>query len=1139
MESVNQDDYRLLFQDNPNPMWAYDMETFAFLAVNDAAVRHYGYSKEEFLSMTIKDIRPPEDVPALVHVVEHTSDGYQNAGVWRHRKKDGTLIDVEITSHTSMFAGRRADIVLINDVTERRKAEQAAQELAAIVESASDAIISTTLDGRVVSWNLAADRMFGYTREEIVGRSASMLVPPGHRQNIDRHLKIMGEGNSVEKYETNLLKKGGTEIPVSLVFSPMKDDHGVAAGASIIVRDITERKKAEKAVEELTGKEILKERRKIYSDLAVIAALSVCVFLIAIYSNGFEILTKWVMQYREQRLDELFLTITFLGIAFTVFALRRWKEDEREIRRREKVEQALKTLHDNLEIRIQERTTELRASNEGLRSEIERREQAERALKKSEEHYRNLVENMTEIYYTVDNNGKLKYGSPSLFAQSGYSRKELIGTSYVRIIAPEDRERIIKFYTYHTAQGTTDAQCTFRARLKDGSTTWVEQSTHFERDKDGNVRSYQNVTRNISKRKKAEEELERSEEMYRTLAEAAHDMIYVVGRDYRLSYINNYAAKQFRSVPEKIIGKQIRDLFPGEPSKQMEKNLENVFKNGEPLYRETITRFFDADLWIGTTLAPIKDAAGAVTAVLGVSRDITEQKKAAEKLMLFAHAIRSISECVSITDMNDVIFFVNESFLKAYGYREEELLGKHIGIVRSPNNPPEITQEILPATLNGGWQGELLNKKKDGTEFPVSLSTSLIHDDAGKSVALVGVATDVTERSQIRERQKNLESQLYQAQKLESIGTLASGIAHDFNNILGIILGHASLIERISSDPRDLQTSVQSIITATERGAKLVKQLLTFAKKTDTFIGHVRVDGIIMELAKLMNETFPKAITVTTTFVDKPPVILGDATQIHQVFLNLCVNARDAMPKGGTLSITTSNISLKTAKEKFPAAHAPHYVRIVVHDTGTGMDEITQRRIFEPFFTTKEPGKGTGLGMAIVYGIIESHKGFIGVESELGKGTTFTILLPVMEGAAAGEKTTPARTEVAGGTETILIVEDEELLRSMLRIGLEQKGYTVLAAADGEEAMTIYKRRYREIGVVLSDVGLPKKTGDALFRALKEINPALKMILASGFMEPNDKSEILKAGVKEFVQKPYELSTVFRTVREILDIKQG
>ncbi|MDE3057825.1 MAG: PAS domain S-box protein [Bacteroidota bacterium] len=1133
----SEEQYRHLFLDNPHPMWVYDMETFAFLAVNDAAVRHYGYSREEFLSMTIKNIRPSEDVPKLVESVRQ-SDGYKQSGIWRHRKKDGTLIDVEITSHTSVFAGKRADVVLINDVTERRKAEHTTQELAAIVESASDAIISTMPDGSVVSWNSAAEQMFGYTREEMVGRSASVLALPEHRKSIGRHVERMREGKGNEQYETVFVRKGGEKIPVSLVISPMKDDRGSVSGISLIVRDITERKKAEKALEELAEKEVLQGRRKIYLDFAVIATLGICVSLLAVYFNGFEILTKWVMQYREFRIDELFVTISFLGIAFAVFAFRRWKEDQREIRGHKKVVDVLKTLHDGLEVRIQERTAELRVSNEELRSEVELRKQAESSLKASEEHYRGLVENMTEIYYVVDGKGKITYGSPTLFVQSGYSKEELIGKLYARLITQDDRGRVVKLYQHHTVQGTRDLQCTFRARRKDGSTMWVEQSTHFVRDGNGSVLSYQNVTRDITGRKKAEEELQRSEEMYRTLAEAAHDMIFVVGHDLRVQYANSYAAKQFRATMETIIGKQLRELFPGEPSVQMEKNLDYIFENGIPLYRENLTRFINTDFWIGTWLVPIKDGAGKITAILGVSRDITGQKKAAEQITMLAHAVKSITECVSITDMNDTILFVNESFLKTYGYSEEELLGKHIGIVRSPNSPPEVTQEILPATLSGGWRGELINRKKEGTEFPIFLSTSVVYDEAGEPIAVVGVATDTTERNEIMKRQENLKLQLYQAQKLESIGTLASGIAHDFNNILGIILGHASLLERVPDNLQMLK-SVQSIVTATERGAKLVKQLLTFAKKTETFIGHVHLDEIVLELVKLMNETFPKTITVTMTFIDKPSVILGDTTQIHQVFLNLCVNARDAMPQGGTLSITTSNISLTTAKKKFPAAHAREYVRVVVSDTGTGMDEKTQRRIFEPFFTTKEPGKGTGLGMAVVYGIIESHHGLIGVESERGKGTTFTILLPAMEGTAAEEKVIEAQAEIAGGTETVMIVEDEELLRSLLRIGMEQKGYAIVEATNGEEAFTIYKRRYREIALVLSDVGLPEKTGDALFLALKEINPAVKMILASGFMEPNDKSEILKAGVKEFVQKPYELSVVFRVVREVLDMKGG
>ena len=315
----------------------------------------------------------------------------------------------------------------------------------------------------------------------------------------------------------------------------------------------------------------------------------------------------------------------------------------------------------------------------------------------------------------------------------------------------------------------------------------------------------------------------------------------------------------------------------------------------------------------------------------------------------------------------------------------------------------------------------------------------------------------------------------------------------------------------------------------------LVRQLLTFAKKTESFAELIQVNDIIEELIQLMGETFPKSIVVASQLAPGLPPIVGDATQLHQIFLNLCVNARDAMSNGGTLSIVTDLVTRETIQKRFSTADAPRYVRVVVSDTGTGMDEVTRLRIFEPFFTTKGPGKGTGLGMSVVYGIVESHAGFIDVESNIGIGTTFTIVLPVPTTIAGGK--TEARTEesVPGGTETILIAEDEEMLRSVLRSTLEENGYRVIVAGDGNEALGVYKERYREIALVISDVGLPGLTGDKLYVSMRKINPSLRMILSSGFIEPETKVAILTSGVREFIQKPYVLSDILVKVRRVLD----
>ena len=384
--------------------------------------------------------------------------------------------------------------------------------------------------------------------------------------------------------------------------------------------------------------------------------------------------------------------------------------------------------------------------------------------------------------------------------------------------------------------------------------------------------------------------------------------------------------------------------------------------------------------------------------------------------------------------------------------------------------------------------------------------------------------------------QKILEEQLRQAQKLESLGTLAGGIAHDFNNILGIIMGHSALLERLKADPQNLSQSIDAITRATQRGASLVKQLLTFARKSEAIFETVSINDIIREINKLLQETIPKTIIISTSLQQDLPVIVADASQIHQVLLNLCVNARDAMPIRGTLSISTSTVEGEMLSSRFPKVTARQYVRIEVADTGIGMDESTRQRIFEPFFTTKAPGKGTGLGLAVVFGIIEYHTGFIDVRSAPGEGTIFTVYLPIPEHAPeVSQRARKGVEEITGGTETILVIEDEEMLRNLAKAILVSNGYTVLTAEDGMQGVEMYQSHQKEIAVVLSDIGLPLLGGQDVFRRIREINPEAKVIMASGFFDPETKSEMYKAGLKNFIQKPYLSDDVLQKIREVID----
>ncbi|RMF58561.1 MAG: PAS domain-containing hybrid sensor histidine kinase/response regulator [Calditrichaeota bacterium] len=418
-------------------------------------------------------------------------------------------------------------------------------------------------------------------------------------------------------------------------------------------------------------------------------------------------------------------------------------------------------------------------------------------------------------------------------------------------------------------------------------------------------------------------------------------------------------------------------------------------------------------------------------------------------------------------------------------------------------------------------------RRRDGK--PLFIIENIIgeFDEEGNLIEIRGYIFDNTER-------KHLEQQLLQAQKMQSIGTLAGGIAHDFNNILSIIMGHSSLLEADTINVPHLHASAEAISKAAERGAQLVDQILTFARKADIVFESVNVNTVIEELYQLISGTFPKTIIVILKLSPHLPRIRGDQNQLHQAFLNICVNARDAMPEGGTLTIYTGIVSTQKIKAKYPDARDCEYVKISFSDTGIGMDENTRKQLFEPFFTTKVRGRGTGLGLAVVYGIVSSHYGYVEVESEPGKGTTFHFYFPSYK-----EKSIPDRVEhiqhPIKGNETILVVEDEDMLVDLLSTVFRANGYNILIARDGKEAVQVYQEHQDKIDLVFTDSGLPKMSGWEAFLEIQKINPDVHVVFASGFFEPNQKKMLQEHGVTDFVYKPYSPQSVVQKIREVLD----
>lgn len=510
------------------------------------------------------------------------------------------------------------------------------------------------------------------------------------------------------------------------------------------------------------------------------------------------------------------------------------------------------------------------------------------------------------------------------------------------------------------------------------------------------------------------------------------------------------------------------------------------------------------------------------------------EKELQRSELRYRHLIETARDVIYFLDPNGIITLMNSAFETLTGWKRDDWIGKSFTDLIHTDDLATV-QYSFKQGLNGVCMPvyEIRIKFANGEYHAGELTASPIEED-GVIKGIMGIARDVTER-------KELEGRMQQMQKMEEIGTLAGGIAHDFNNILGIILGHVTMLEKFKSVPANFSASIDTITKAVHRGAGVVRQILTFARKADISISPVDVNQEIRNLGKMLNETFPRMIEITSELEPDLPPIGADLNQLHQALLNLCVNARDAIldhTASGTIKLRTKKVDRSYVKKYFSDAPNNDYVKISVSDTGAGMTEQIKRRVFEPFFTTKPEGKGTGLGLAVVFGVVRSLHGYVDVESQVGKGSTFHIYLPLLsESAMALEEEKTKATNVQDGTETILIVEDEEMLSELLLMALSSKGYKIIIAENGVDGIEMFKAHQKEIALVISDIGLPKLDGWRAFQEMKKINPNVKTILASGFIEAGQRTEMLNSGVKEFVQKPYLLNEVLVKIRKILDEK--
>jgi two-component system, cell cycle sensor histidine kinase and response regulator CckA len=524
------------------------------------------------------------------------------------------------------------------------------------------------------------------------------------------------------------------------------------------------------------------------------------------------------------------------------------------------------------------------------------------------------------------------------------------------------------------------------------------------------------------------------------------------------------------------------------------------------------------------------------TAALVVAQDITERKRAEEEKQKFFTLVEYSRDFIAVADLQDNVEYVNPAGRALLGIADSESVkGTHSLDYVVPADLPLVHETILPALYTSGhWEGELrFRHRQTGRSLPMDFVGFQVKDQkTGEPRFVATVSRDMSER-------RALEQQLHHAQKFEAVGQLAGGIAHDFNNVIGAILGWAELgEEQAASSNATLEGYFKKIHSQCDRVTALVQQLLAFSRRQILEPRNWSLNQTVRDVLNLLENVIGKDIEIKTVLAEDLSAVRADPTQIEQVLMNLCINARDAMPKGGRITIET-RIALFSEEDCRRAAglQPGRFAELRVSDTGAGMDAATREKIFEPFFTTKGTGKGSGLGLATVYGIVKQHNGIVQVESEPGQGSTFRIFLPVAESNGEGEIRTPVCDDlpVRGGTETILLADDHEGISEMAQSVLKAKGYHVLVAHDGEEAVELFTAHHGRISLVLLDVIMPRRSGPEVFAAIKTLNPSVSVLFATGYSnEIVALADLVERGVA-VLRKPYSPSILCRRVREVLD----
>lgn len=762
------------------------------------------------------------------------------------------------------------------------------------------------------------------------------------------------------------------------------------------------------------------------------------------------------------------------------------------------------------------------------------RKQAQETLDRLRHHHELILNSAGDGIFGLDLKGNIMFANPKAAKLLGWSQSEILGRpahDTVHHTHSDGTSYPIDSCPIHASgrEGGTRRVSNDMFWRKNGSSFRVEYVVAPIKEESGRINGTIVTFRDITEQFVAESRVKLQEQQYRLLFETNPNPMWVFdSKSLQILAVNEAATAQYGYTRDEFLKLNLKDLRKPE-------DVPHLLRAGTQRPFQTVTHFSGQFRHIKKDGSPIlvDIYSGAiiwegVAARLATAIDVTERNRAEERLREQADIINGASDAIIIRNFTDrKIVFWNSGAERLYGWTAEEVLGEAAESIFPDSQQVEAMMTTLLAT--GEFRGEIKQMARDGRALVTEGRATLVRNADGTPRSVLVICTDVTER-------KKLETQLLRAQRLESIGTLASGVAHDLNNILTPILICAQTI-RHDSSREDLESMISLIEGSAKRGANIVKQVLTFARGVEGERVLINPRHLIEEMIDIARKTFPKSIEIDTSYPEDLWSLEVDPTQLHQVLLNLSVNARDAMPNGGSLMLAAENFKVDEQYASMtPGAKSGPYVMLRVSDTGSGMPRAMIDKIFDPFFTTKEIGKGTGLGLSTALGIVKSHGGFISVYSEQGQGTTFKVFLPAKAGDEVRRASDASAGSLKGEGELVLVVDDEPAILLVTKLILEKNNYRVITANDAPEALGIFAQQKDSIKAVLTDIMMPYMDGTALIRSLKQMKPDLRFIASTGQDEQATVSELRGLQVMHFLTKPYSTEKLLGTLRETLSI---